>query len=241
MWNWLANFGKAFWETYQTYNSEVYNSNASNVSWRSVQPNQIVTLEVTNQTSVVTPIIRRPRKKPMGSCASGQSKSTTSKSNTSQSPRRRQTAQTIPPKQVRPTPIRIVQPTQGAMEFPMDYSRPITSPVQPQPIKPQVNKPKRKAIPKKVRLEVWQTYIGSDTGPCYACNRTIDKDNWHCSHVISDKLGGLPTLENLRPCCMHCNLQCRDKNLYAFIRDTDRMGPGAAYCDAYLRLHPEQA
>lgn len=97
----------------------------------------------------------------------------------------------------------------------------------------------RKAIPKNIRLQTWESYHGNlYEGTCYACGRRIDNENWHCSHVISDKRGGTQAISNLRTCCQHCNLSCGEQNLYAFIRDKGLKGPGAARVNNYMRLNP---
>jgi len=86
----------------------------------------------------------------------------------------------------------------------------------------------RKNIPKNIRNLTWQKYHGkSDMGVCYACNKKIDIHNWHCSHVLADKQGGLPIVANLRTCCQHCNLSCGKKNLYDYIKEKKLKGPGS--------------
>lgn len=78
----------------------------------------------------------------------------------------------------------------------------------------------RKSIPKKVKNEVWNRYIGEDKkkGLCYACKKTIDVTEFHCAHVIADINGGLTTVDNLRPTCSSCNLSCGRQNLDDFRR-----------------------
>ena len=99
----------------------------------------------------------------------------------------------------------------------------------------------KKSIPSKTRTLVWQRYYGHRTeGTCYACGRYIDQMNWHCSHVISDKRGGTVTLDNLRPCCQHCNLSCGKQNLYAYIRDKQLVGVGKNNVALYMKHNPSQ-
>ena len=87
----------------------------------------------------------------------------------------------------------------------------------------------------------WHAYHGNNTdGICYACGRTIDDKNWHCSHVVSDKRGGEAVVNNLRTCCQHCNLSCGEQNLYAFIRDKNLKGPGSRHITLYMHMHPDQ-
>ena len=77
--------------------------------------------------------------------------------------------------------------------------------------------PLKEKIPKKVRLDTWNQYIGPEKGlaKCLICNVTeIDKgSDYHCGHVISDRNGGLPIVENLRPICPACNYSMGTMNL----------------------------
>jgi len=86
----------------------------------------------------------------------------------------------------------------------------------------------KKSIPQNIRKQVWQMYFKNNThGQCYACNRTIYIDCWHCSHVIAEQLGGKCTIENLRPCCPYCNLSMRTQNLYDYIKKRQLSGAGS--------------
>jgi hypothetical protein len=71
-----------------------------------------------------------------------------------------------------------------------------------------VSKPKKRAIPKKVKQEVWKSYIGAEKGIalCTCCETTqIAQMDFHCGHVISEAHGGTITVKNLRPICASCN------------------------------------
>lgn len=77
---------------------------------------------------------------------------------------------------------------------------------------------KKKSIPKKVRVGVWNEYIGKDKGTskCLCCNDTEiqqSDSNWESSHVISEFNGGNCTIENLRPLCCGCNRSMSSKNM----------------------------
>ena len=69
--------------------------------------------------------------------------------------------------------------------------------------------PKRKVkIPAAVRKIVWNFYIGSEksSDKCFCCNsEIITLSNFECGHVQSEKDGGEPTIQNLRPLCSFCN------------------------------------
>lgn len=102
-------------------------------------------------------------------------------------------------------------------------------------------KPKKK-IPAKTRINVWRRQHGdSFIGKCYACGCHLDYQNkWHCSHIVAEAKGGSIEVENLRPCCEHCNCSMRDINLYAYISLKRLSGPGSLYAEKYLRLYPDQ-
>ena len=94
---------------------------------------------------------------------------------------------------------------------------------------------KRKQIPKKLRNEVWETYHKTDTGPCYSCGVQLKRTEvWHCSHVKSHAKGGETSIENLRTCCVTCNLKMGNKNMYSYILENHLKGPGAKNAKKYL-------
>jgi hypothetical protein len=75
---------------------------------------------------------------------------------------------------------------------------------------------KKKTIPKSLRVQVWDTYIGKEKGfaPCYCCNNIeIRQTIFDCGHVIAEANGGETTLENLRPICSTCNTSMGTTNL----------------------------
>lgn len=96
-----------------------------------------------------------------------------------------------------------------------------------------------------IRNAVWVKYYGDQTnlGKCYCCNNIVQRyqAGWHCSHVISDALGGSYTVDNLRICCPHCNLSMGNQNLYAFIRDKKLIGLGSRNVKSYMNAHPDQS
>lgn len=89
--------------------------------------------------------------------------------------------------------------------------------------------PKRKAIPQKTRMLVWKKYNHGEIGKCYCCDRQIDIDNFHCAHVISHKMGGKATVDNLFATCAHCNLSCGKTNLYQYIKNKKLKGIGSKF------------
>ena len=81
-------------------------------------------------------------------------------------------------------------------------------------------RPKKIAIPKKLKELVWKTYVGQNIlqTPCLICNDTqITAFNFHCAHVLADSKGGEPILENLRPVCGPCNGSMGTTHMREFI------------------------
>lgn len=104
-------------------------------------------------------------------------------------------------------------------------------------------KTKKVPIPKHIRNAVWTQYHGErDRGICYCCGTAIQRYNkgWHCSHVIPEAKHGVISVQNMRTCCPHCNLSMGNQNLYAYIRDRQLTGPGAAHVRTYFQTHTSQ-
>ena len=79
--------------------------------------------------------------------------------------------------------------------------------------------PKRKTIPKALKEQVWDKYVGKERGiaKCLVCNdREISKSSFHAGHIKSVKNGGDTTIDNLLPICSHCNLSMGKQNLYEY-------------------------
>ena len=68
--------------------------------------------------------------------------------------------------------------------------------------------PKRKHIPKILKIQVWDKYNGRENGiaPCYCCKKMIDSKNFEAGHIKSVSSGGKTCLNNLRPICRNCNV-----------------------------------
>ena len=56
----------------------------------------------------------------------------------------------------------------------------------------------KKTIPKTLRNDVWNTYIGREKGigECFACHQEIDSKHFECGHVIAEIDGGDITVDN---------------------------------------------
>ena len=88
-------------------------------------------------------------------------------------------------------------------------------------VQPKVEATKKQSIPKKVKNDVWNTYIGEGIARhrCLCCKRaTIDKTDFHCGHVISEKDGGALSINNLRPICASCNNSMKCDNMIEFVK-----------------------
>ena len=79
-------------------------------------------------------------------------------------------------------------------------------------------KRKKEPIPKAVKDAVWKKYNGDNgIAKCFVCEDTeIRMNAFHAGHIISDKDGGLPVVDNLIPICATCNTSMGSINLYTF-------------------------
>ena len=76
----------------------------------------------------------------------------------------------------------------------------------------------RKTIPKKVKTQVWNEYIGEEKGigKCNVCADKIWLSSFDCGHIISARDGGEDIVKNLVPICHQCNLSMGTDNLNEF-------------------------
>jgi 5-methylcytosine-specific restriction endonuclease McrA len=86
-----------------------------------------------------------------------------------------------------------------------------------------VKKPRQRkaSIPKVLKQQVWDRYIGRTIGEkeCCCCNKNkITQMSYHCGHVISEANGGTLDIYNLRPICSSCNLSMGKKDMRAFMK-----------------------
>lgn len=80
----------------------------------------------------------------------------------------------------------------------------------------------RKGIPKKIKNDSWDLYVGSQYGKayCIVCETTeINSKNFEAGHIISDKNGGKNTVDNIIPICGQCNKCMSDKNMNDYIKE----------------------
>lgn len=84
---------------------------------------------------------------------------------------------------------------------------------------PVVVNPPRTNIPKRVRMEVWDEYIGKGKAEarCMCCERhDISVWTFHCGHIAARAQGGGTNIDNLRPICASCNLSMHTQNMNEF-------------------------
>lgn len=84
--------------------------------------------------------------------------------------------------------------------------------------------PKSISPPKK-NLRAW-TRTG---GRCWYCGCQLDPDNFHMDHVVSRKLGGRSTPDNLVPACPTCNVGKGGRSVEEFRRTRTRQRDGIPY------------
>jgi hypothetical protein len=94
----------------------------------------------------------------------------------------------------------------------------------------KVKESKKDNIPKIKKQEIWEHYIGIDTGrtKCLCCNlNDITQFNFVNGHIIAKSKGGNMSKENLCPICSGCNSSMGDENMIEFMNrlkyDTSRL------------------
>ena len=90
-----------------------------------------------------------------------------------------------------------------------------------EPIQIAVPIKKKIAIPKKVKIDVWNTYISPNINShlCLCCKKTIIQiTDFQLGHVQSEKDGGTTEIGNLRPICSACNFSMGTTNMIEFVK-----------------------
>jgi hypothetical protein len=81
---------------------------------------------------------------------------------------------------------------------------------------------KRKGIPKKVKNDSWDKFVGSEYGStyCLVCVSTvINSKNFEAGHIISDKNSGKSIVDNILPICGQCNKCISSKNMDEYVKE----------------------
>lgn len=73
-------------------------------------------------------------------------------------------------------------------------------------------------IPKAVRQNVWNDYIGMKhaEGKCYVCGGIIHISDFDVGHNVARAKGGTNSVSNLRPLCRPCNLSMGTNSIEQF-------------------------
>jgi 5-methylcytosine-specific restriction endonuclease McrA len=86
---------------------------------------------------------------------------------------------------------------------------------------PQTPK-KKQSIPAEVKRQVWNTYNGVEKGQakCFTCGvNDISQGTFEAGHVIPEFMGGVTSLENLRPICSGCNKSMATKHMATYMKN----------------------
>jgi 5-methylcytosine-specific restriction endonuclease McrA len=84
---------------------------------------------------------------------------------------------------------------------------------------PVKKKYKKKNIPKTLKKQVWDTWVGPTIGEtnCLCCeHQKVRQIEFHCGHIKAEVTGGKTNVENLRPICAQCNLSMGSMNMMEF-------------------------
>ena len=87
--------------------------------------------------------------------------------------------------------------------------------------KSKIKKIKR-AIPKQLRKDLWNKYVGENIGAtnCLVCNREkISQMGFVVGHILAESHGGKNTIDNLRPICSGCNLSMATRNMMEYTEE----------------------
>lgn len=90
-----------------------------------------------------------------------------------------------------------------------------------EPIQIAVPLKKKIVIPKKVKIDVWNTYISPNINShlCLCCKKTIIQiTDFQVGHVQSEKDGGTTEIGNLRPICSACNFSMGTTNMIDYVK-----------------------
>jgi len=78
---------------------------------------------------------------------------------------------------------------------------------------------KKKTIPKTLKVQVWNHYVGEEIGKtlCLCCEKNyITQCNFECGHIVPESKDGKTTLSNLLPICGMCNKSMNNQHLLEF-------------------------
>ena len=83
-------------------------------------------------------------------------------------------------------------------------------------------KARKKRIPKAIKNDSWNKYVGKQIGTikCFCCNiAEINQSNFVAGHIKSEFNGGTVIVDNIIPICCKCNLSMGKTNMDEFINN----------------------
>ena len=86
----------------------------------------------------------------------------------------------------------------------------------------KISNTKKKRIPKKIKNDSWDKYIGPNIADelCVCCQTTsINAKDFIAGHIISEHNGGQVIVDNIMPICSGCNLSMSSENMRDFIEN----------------------
>jgi hypothetical protein len=89
-------------------------------------------------------------------------------------------------------------------------------------INPKTKLKVKKRIPKKVKNDSWDKYIGSEIGEtvCVCCRKNkINSKEFEAGHIISEFNGGGVNVDNIMPVCGWCNKSMGTENMDEYIEN----------------------
>lgn len=109
---------------------------------------------------------------------------------------------------------------QPSEEYGFQWARKIVEEQTGKIIKSTSSYSKKKKIPKKVKNDAWDKYIGKDVASvkCLCCRNTeINAKDFVAGHIISEYNGGEVIVDNLVPICQQCNNSMLTTNMNDYV------------------------
>ena len=105
-------------------------------------------------------------------------------------------------------------------EYRYDWARKIVEEQTGRTIRKKTITNKKKNIPKKLKADLWNKYVGREKGEsnCIVCRNTkISMLDFNAAHIKSEANGGTVDLDNLLPTCAQCNSSMGKRNMPEYI------------------------
>jgi len=85
---------------------------------------------------------------------------------------------------------------------------------------PRIPRKRKTPIPRKVKNDSWDIYVGKECGEayCLVCDMTkINSKNFQAGHIVSEKHGGKVSIDNILPVCGPCNQSMGPLNMREYV------------------------